>query len=104
MSKPQVSNVFFIKYTTGTSPVVYLCKTGMKIKLKEKCIEMTEEEIEAWISSQKSAVKLKQSNVFEYLIYKIAFARAERNLYLAEKNILLSHLQKKNKYRRLSLP
>ena len=67
---------------------------------------MMEEEIERLIQSQTRMVKFTKHNLFEYLIYKIALARAERNLYLAERNILVWNIKKKQytKNRRNSLP
>lgn len=60
-------------------------------------IQMTEEEIEQLISSQKSLVKFTGENIVKYLIYKIAFARAERDLFRAERNILLWKAKKRRK-------
>jgi len=58
---------------------------------------MTEEEIERLISSQKRFVKFTGNNIINFLIYKIAFARAERDLFLAERNILLWKAKKRRK-------
>jgi hypothetical protein len=56
---------------------------------------MTEEEIEQMISKQNRLVKFTGNNIINYLIYKIAFARAERDLYRAERNILVWNAKKR---------
>jgi uncharacterized protein (UPF0332 family) len=50
--------------------------------------KMTEEEIEQRIAMQRRKVEY-TDNLVEYLIYKIAVERAHKNMYLAERNILL---------------
>lgn len=58
---------------------------------------LSEEMIERCIQMQRHPVKLTDSNLVSFLIYKIAFERAYKRLHLAERNLLLHKYCKKRR-------